>query len=89
MAGNYRVAHVKEKYGSLRVHLHPLPADTTPVVSALLIAAEHASLRTCEFCGQPGRPQAWGPADRLDQDRLRHLPDHRHGGRSDCLAQLA
>jgi hypothetical protein len=42
------------------VHLHPLPADTSPVVSALLIAAEHAPLRTCEFCGQPGRPRRRG-----------------------------
>jgi hypothetical protein len=57
---DYQVTQVKEKHGSLRVHLHPLPPDASDAVSALLVAAEHVSLRICEFCGRPGRPRRRG-----------------------------
>lgn len=46
-----RVLRIEQKYGSLRI-------DTTRVtasIAAVIAAAEAASLRTCEFCGELGR----------------------------------
>jgi hypothetical protein len=52
-----RVKQVKEKFGTLRVHLRP--ADKH--VLALLSFAEYHSRRVCEKCGAPGelRTDGW------------------------------
>lgn len=60
VAPDYVVGDLKEKFGGLRVYLdHPDFEHTD--AARLVEAAEQQSLRTCEFCGQPGhpRPGSW------------------------------
>jgi hypothetical protein len=49
---SYRLTQVKQKFGSLEVHLEgPVTSDE---VRAALAAAEAKSKVTCEACGRPG-----------------------------------
>jgi hypothetical protein len=67
---NYQVSQIKEKYGSLRVDLgvyfDPVTGElgVTPElgtrISAILVAAENESRRTCEVCGEPGSETGQG-----------------------------
>ncbi|TCO55945.1 hypothetical protein [Actinocrispum wychmicini] len=61
---SYQVAQVKEKYGTLRLHLGVyfdpvtgelgIARELGDQVSAIVRAAEEESGRTCEVCGEPG-----------------------------------
>ena len=47
---NPTVVSVREKYGSLRVHLN----EDYPHIRDLLLDAENASEKICDICGGPG-----------------------------------
>ncbi|MGW1916476.1 hypothetical protein ACWCQS_38640 [Streptomyces sp. NPDC002076] len=54
VAPDYRAVDLKEKLGGLRLHVES-PAGTSGVLRPLIASADAESLRTCEFCGAPGR----------------------------------
>lgn len=47
------VVAIQQKYGSMRIDA----SRDTAAIAAVIETAEAASLRTCEFCGEPGRPR--------------------------------
>jgi len=50
----------KEKFGSLRLYVGPCPEKVYEKVQAAIDAAEEESIRTCEQCGKPGKPNSKG-----------------------------
>ena len=53
---NGGVRDIKEKFGGLRFHIF----YSSGAMDDIIQAAEEASLRTCEECGEPGRTDGWG-----------------------------
>jgi hypothetical protein len=55
---HYRVHQIKEKFGTLRYYFQASSDDPDPdlldAMDAITDDAEHASVITCERCGQPG-----------------------------------
>jgi hypothetical protein len=53
----YRAMQVKEKFGTLRFYM----TAETEEMDKLIDEAESASVKTCEYCGQPGslRTKGW------------------------------
>ncbi len=60
VAPGYVARQVKEKFGALRIYLDYELGVDADAAEVLLEAAEAESLRTCEFCGAPGRPTSSG-----------------------------
>ncbi len=52
---NFRISQIKEKLG-LRVYHN----GGSPDIDALVDGAEEEAKRTCQICGQPGRPVSVG-----------------------------
>lgn len=48
----YKAVQAKEKFGGLRLYMH----GSTKEMNALISASENLSLKTCEICGRPGKP---------------------------------
>ena len=48
-----RVVQVKEKFGGLRFYVN----NSDDVVIGMISLAESLSLKTCEYCGNPGYPR--------------------------------
>lgn len=59
VAPDYQVGQLKEKFGGLRVYLDR-PDARHAEATRLVKEAEAESLRTCEGCGNPGRPRPGG-----------------------------
>lgn len=51
-----RVTDIKEKFGGLRFYI----GNGADEMWEVLDEAELESLKTCEICGKPGLPSAWG-----------------------------
>lgn len=51
---------VKEKFGTLRFYLGPVPMEYDDQVYDWIREAEKASARTCEYCGEPGTTRGGG-----------------------------
>lgn len=65
MDPGYRLVDLGEKFGGLLVHVESMGHDSN-TTRDLITAAEAESMRTCEFCGAPGRvrtredaPRGW------------------------------
>ncbi|WP_206300229.1 hypothetical protein [Streptomyces mangrovisoli] len=54
IAPGYRLVDLKEKLGGLRLHVEN-PAGAIDALGPLIASAQAESMRTCEFCGAPGR----------------------------------
>ncbi|GAA3797615.1 hypothetical protein GCM10022403_034360 [Streptomyces coacervatus] len=54
IAPGYRLVDLTEKLGGLRLHVEN-PGGTTDTLHSLIDSARTESVRTCEFCGAPGR----------------------------------
>lgn len=52
----FEVVQVKEKFGGLRFYTNL----TSDAISDAINDAEHESLKTCEECGKPGKPNRGG-----------------------------
>ena len=64
------IHQVKEKFGGLRFYT----GDGSDSLFMAIEAAEHASQRICEECGQPGQPRGKGWIKTLcDQHAKDHL----------------
>lgn len=50
----------KEKFSSLRYYVHDIPEDKHEEVNKLISEAESLSMKTCEYCGNPGKLQEGG-----------------------------
>ena len=48
------VAQVKEKFGTLRFYMNPIPENVADQAYAFIQEAENKSAVTCERCGAPG-----------------------------------
>jgi hypothetical protein len=58
----FRMADLKEKYGSLRVEIEPIdgaPGEIGDAAEKLISEAEGKSERTCIDCGKPALLHAW------------------------------
>jgi predicted HicB family RNase H-like nuclease len=53
-------ARIKEKFGGLRFYIGGTPDETYKAIHDAIDEAEAESLRTCEECGEPGRPTTKG-----------------------------
>lgn len=51
---NGRTAQIKEKFGGLRFYASGVPKEA----QELIIEAEMLSMKTCERCGNPGKPRS-------------------------------
>ncbi|MFI9103565.1 hypothetical protein ACIGXA_23865 [Streptomyces fildesensis] len=63
MVPGYRLVDLGEKFGGLRVHVESV-GDDGDATRTLITAAEAESMRTCEFCGAPGRVRTREDASR-------------------------
>lgn len=68
---------IKEKFGALRIRWRataPMTAHHQYSIRSILDHAEHASLRICETCGEPGQLQREGGS--FSARCLPHRPPH-------------
>ncbi len=49
---------VKEKFGTLRFYLGPVPAERSDEIYGSIRDAEKESAKTCEACGAPAKVKA-------------------------------
>lgn len=50
-----KITRLREKFGGLTCQISGVPDDRRSAVDAILREAMEKSLRTCEWCGRPGR----------------------------------